>query len=103
MKPFRVFLEHPTYLYIILKSPHLFLLTILFQKSLLFDLELFQTDQYVVPVARFPVSVKQSRERLYLQATVTNEPLLSTKAESCWLADIHDSSNEKKYDIIQNR
>lgn len=71
-------------------------------KSLLFDLELFQTAEYVIPVARFPVSVKHPQERLYLQATVTNEPLLSTKAESCWLSDIHDNNDDKKYDIIQN-
>ena len=67
------------------------------------DLELFQSAQFMTPVARFPVTVKHPDKRLYLQATITNEPLLSTKAESCWLSDVRDMTDERKYIIIQNR
>lgn len=72
------------------------------QKNLVFELELYQSSRYMVSVARFPVTINHLQERLYLQATVTNEPLLSTKADGCWVSDVHDINDERKYDIIQN-
>ena len=69
----------------------------------MFELELYQSSRYMVSVARFPVTINHLQERLYLQATVTNEPLLSTKADGCWVSDVHDINDERKYDIIQNR
>lgn len=72
------------------------------QKNLLFELELFQSARFVTPVARFPVTVRHIQERMYLQATITNEPLLSTKADNCWLSDINDNNDVRKYNIILN-
>ena len=72
-------------------------------ENLQIQLELFQSERFITPVARFPVTVRHSEDRLYLQATITNEPLLSAMVESCWLSDILDAMDVRKYVIIQNR